>query len=38
MLKLWWKTYSSQMKKWQQTLKGFFGKKKKQTEEHSKTQ
>ena len=37
MLKLWWKSCSSHTKKRQQTLKGFFDKKK-QTDEHSKTQ
>ena len=37
MLKLWWISSSSQIKKWQQTLKGFFGKRK-QTDQNSKTQ
>ena len=37
MLKLWWKSSSSQTKKWQQMLQGFFGQRK-QTDEHSKGQ
>ena len=37
MLKLWWKSSSSQTKKWQQTLEVFLGQRK-QTDELSKGQ